>query len=238
MLQTDTNSKIKKRMCPSEDEDDTDDNSDISASDMDNSNFNPGWADAMSKVLRMKSKKLTILKKAKKDSEIVEKAKKDIEIVNEKGELITEISKEKKQDDYSCYQHEKKLFLEQKQKKLLWINMCRTKPDISEKQKERALNRIATRGVVQLFNAVRQHQKTLGEKLSTAGNSEVKKEKVIKSFTKGGFLDRLKNKEKKSEESKNDENSHEKEKKWDVLRDNFMMEATLKDWDKDSDEDK
>ncbi|XP_023226996.1 RRP15-like protein [Centruroides sculpturatus] len=145
MLQTDTNSKIKKRVCPSEDEDDTDDNSDISISDMDNSTFNSGWADAMSKVLRTKSEKFTILKKAKKDSEIVEKAKKDIEIVNEKGELITEISKEKKQDDYSSYQHEKKLLLEQKQKKLLWINMCRTKPDISEKQKERALNRIATR---------------------------------------------------------------------------------------------
>lgn len=112
--------------------------------------------------------------------------------------------------------------------------MCRVKPDISEKVKERTLARIATKGVVQLFNAVRQHQKTLGEKLSLAGNSEVKKEKILKTFTKGEFLDILKNKEKKSQETEKDEkSSEEKQNTWDALRDNFMMEATLKDWDKD-----
>lgn len=193
---------------------------------------NPGWADAMAKVLRTKTDKSFILKKAKKDCDFVETKKKDIEIVNEEGKVIKDpIDEQIKQNDY---QNQRKKLLEQKEKKLLWRNMCRVKPDISEKVKERTLARIATKGVVQLFNAVRQHQKTLGEKLSLAGNSEVKKEKILKTFTKGEFLDILKNKEKKSQETEKDEkSSEEKQNTWDALRDNFMMEATLKDWDKD-----
>lgn len=193
---------------------------------------NPGWADAMAKVLRTKTDKSFILKKAKKDCDFVETKKKDIEIVNEEGKVIKDpIDEQIKQNDY---QNQRKKLLEQKEKKLLWRNMCRVKPDISEKVKERTLARIATKGVVQLFNAVRQHQKTLGEKLSLAGNSEVKKEKILKTFTKGEFLDILKNKEKKSQETEKDEkSSEEKQNTWDALRDNFMMEATLKNWDKD-----
>lgn len=193
---------------------------------------NPGWADAMAKVLRTKTDKSFILKKAKKDCDFVETKKKDIEIVDEEGKVIKDpIDEQIKQNDY---QNQRKKLLEQKEKKLLWRNMCRVKPDISEKVKERTLARIATKGVVQLFNAVRQHQKTLGEKLSLAGNSEVKKEKILKTFTKGEFLDILKNKEKKSQETEKDEkSSEEKQNTWDALRDNFMMEATLKDWDKD-----
>lgn len=193
---------------------------------------NPGWADAMAKVLHTKTDKSFILKKAKKDCDFVETKKKDIEIVNEEGKVIKDpIDEQIKQNDY---QNQRKKLLEQKEKKLLWRNMCRVKPDISEKVKERTLARIATKGVVQLFNAVRQHQKTLGEKLSLAGNSEVKKEKILKTFTKGEFLDILKNKEKKSQETEKDEkSSEEKQNTWDALRDNFMMEATLKDWDKD-----
>ena len=48
------------------------------------------------------------------------------------------------------------------------------------------------RGVVQLFNAVRKQQKDIDEKLSQVGSSIRKREKVMKSVSKGAFLDMLK----------------------------------------------
>jgi hypothetical protein len=50
---------------------------------------------------------------------------------------------------------------------------------------------VAYRGVVQLFNAVRQQQKTLESQLKDAGSSEVKRDKVMKSLDKRAFLDIL-----------------------------------------------
>lgn len=45
---------------------------------------------------------------------------------------------------------------------------------------------------MQLFNAVKKQQKSMEEKLSEAGSSERRKEQVLKSMTKGQFLDVLK----------------------------------------------
>lgn len=47
------------------------------------------------------------------------------------------------------------------------------------------------RGVVQLFNAVKQQQLDLDKKLSEAGPLERKREKVLKSIDKSAFLDGL-----------------------------------------------
>ena len=44
--------------------------------------------------------------------------------------------------------------------------MCRVKPDVvKDKETERNLQRIATRGVVQLFNAAQKHQNNVDEKV-------------------------------------------------------------------------
>lgn len=48
------------------------------------------------------------------------------------------------------------------------------------------------RGVVQLFNAVRKQQKDVEDQLTEAGSSIRKKDKIMKSVTKGAFLDLLK----------------------------------------------
>lgn len=47
------------------------------------------------------------------------------------------------------------------------------------------------RGVVQLFNAVRQQQTDISQKLDQAGPLERKREKVLKSIDKRAFLDVL-----------------------------------------------
>ena len=60
-------------------------------------------------------------------------------------------------------------------------SVCRVVPDITQRAAEKALVRVATRGVVQLFNAVREQQKNIRAKLKEAGSSR-KREKVCTSF--------------------------------------------------------
>jgi hypothetical protein len=50
---------------------------------------------------------------------------------------------------------------------------------------------MARRGVVQLFNAVRQQQKSLESQLNEAGSSERKRDKVMKSLNKQAFIEIL-----------------------------------------------
>lgn len=98
--------------------------------------------------------------------------------------------------------------------------MCREKPSVvKDRESERALQRIATRsvssfslnnlfsscthelwiqhlflifrGVVQLFNAVRTHQKTVDNSVKESGSSERKKAKLLSSVSKKDFIDVL-----------------------------------------------
>ena len=48
------------------------------------------------------------------------------------------------------------------------------------------------RGVVKFFNVCNQEQKEIETKITIAGSSERKREKVLSSIDKGSFLDRLK----------------------------------------------
>uniref|UniRef100_A0A8C7E5P2 RRP15-like protein n=1 Tax=Naja naja TaxID=35670 RepID=A0A8C7E5P2_NAJNA len=123
---------------------------------------NAGWAEAMAKVLNKKisSDKPTILLKNK---------ERDVERKKEKQERL---------------EQRKKL-----NKKREWEMMCRVKPDVvQDREVERNLQRIATRGVVQLFNAVRKHQTNVGEKIKEAGSSERKRAKLISSVSKKDFI--------------------------------------------------
>lgn len=129
------------------------------------------------------------------------------------------------------------LFLQKKE-----IPTFRVKPNILEKDREKTLAKIATQGVVQLFNAVRMQQKDITKKLDEAGPLELRKEKVLKSIDKRAFLDVLMGQksqvvDKEVEmDNKIKTNKSNDESTWSVLRDDFMMGAKLKDWDKELDQ--
>lgn len=97
--------------------------------------------------------------------------------------------------------------------------------------------KIATKGVVQLFNAIKTQQTDTNNKLEQAGSLEVKRNKVLKNVDKRAFLDMLMQERSENVPAKetvmNDKNG-KKEKSWNVLRDDFMIGAKLKDWDKET----
>ena len=234
-----------------------------------------GWADAMAKVLKMgtntekaEPNKPLFLSKAIKDNEIKHRTsgstKENIEESNE-GTL----SEQKSQVRASIRRAQKKEMEEK----------GRCKPDITkDRAREKMLCKLATKGVVQLFNAVREQQKTIKTQLNTAGGSVRKREKVYKNMDRQTFLNVLSNqggissasenslkqlpdgtqfskkpklqmshnvikpevlaKEEIKDESINLVESGENESTWNVFRDDFMMGAKMKDWDKeDSDSD-
>ena len=97
---------------------------------------------------------------------------------------------------------------------------------------ERSLQRIATRGIVQLFNTVRKQQQS-----SSSSSSSKKKEKKGDTINKGEFLDMLKNID--SDEvsckimKKNQSTTKAAPVRWNVLQDDLM--ASVKD-DTDGDD--
>ncbi|XP_051574036.1 RRP15-like protein isoform X2 [Myxocyprinus asiaticus] len=177
-----------------------------------NDNPNAGWAEAMAKILGKKTpeSKPSILLKNKELDKIKDKKKK-------------EWLEKKKQID----------------KKQAWENMCREKPDVvRDRDHERNLQRIATRGVVQLFNAVKKHQKNVDQMMKDVGGSERKKAKILSSVSKKDFIDVLRGADSPAIKKGKKETAEVKVESpaWSVLRDDFMMGASMKDWDKESGE--
>ncbi|XP_039281452.1 RRP15-like protein [Nilaparvata lugens] len=200
--------------------------------------YNPGWADAMAKILRTnkpKRKKTIVLSKAKKLKASVDEE----EIEDKKESFVIEA----KPDSNALRTEEepvstKSIKLEQTRKHVDRIrkkdrdSKGRFKPSILEKDREKILCRIATKGVVQLFNAVRDQQKTIEKKIKTAGSSDSKQEKVLKSVNKTEFLNTLMKPTKSQLVPPKVEEPAIDESQWSVLRDDFMMSTKLKDWDK------
>ena len=143
---------------------------------------NSGWADAMRKILQTKKpkrKKTIVLSKAKRLCDIKEKEDKESSLDIEKiKEEVKEEIKEEKDVVKKPQLKEKKLGI-------------RVKPNIMDRERERTLQKIATKGVVQLFNAVKQQQGEINKKLSEAGPLERKREQVLRSIDKTKFLDVL-----------------------------------------------
>ncbi|XP_066282273.1 RRP15-like protein [Branchiostoma lanceolatum] len=181
---------------------------------------NAGWADAMAKIL---GKQVASNKQA------------PILVKNKDFEKRKEKEREEKKEQT------KKAGVKRQ-----WEELGRVKPDVTEKERERALQRIATRGVVQLFNAVKKEQKTIQEKLQEAGPTESKKAKAMSSISKGSFLDKLKTTmasgvpsgtERRKDNPLDKGKAVDKdEPSWKILRDDYMMGSNMKDWDKESDE--
>ena len=98
------------------------------------------------------------------------------------------------------------------------------------REHERALQRIATRGIVQLFNTVRKQQQ------HSSSSSSAKKEKKESSINKGQFLDMLKTIDSDEVSGKaTKKNQQTKPVRWNVLQDDLM--ASVKDDDDDDDDD-
>ncbi|KAL4238981.1 pre-60S ribosomal particles component [Mactra antiquata] len=207
-----------------------------------------GLADVLAKILHKKvpNKQQVILAKGKTDKEIL------------KRKLERE-EKEKEGTDAKVEKIESQSARAERIK--LWENMCRSKPDPLNRQKERNLQKVATRGVVQLFNAVRKQQKVVEEEIEMVGKSERKKDKVMEGMTKDKFLSILKgtantnvqntpvedkptdngSAEQDDDDDDDDDDDYDdsiNDKKWGALRDDYMMGAKIKDWGKqDSDDD-
>ncbi|KAF7647926.1 hypothetical protein LDENG_00164460 [Lucifuga dentata] len=177
----------------------------------DDGNSSLGWAEAMAKILAKKvpDSKATILLQNKELDKLKQK---------EKQEQL----ERKKQVD----------------RKRAWEMLCREKPDVVKgRDSERTLQRIATRGVVQLFNAVKKHQKTVDGKVKEVGGSERKRAKILSSVSKKDFIDVLRRTEggKAVKTEKENAAAAEETPAWSVLREDFMMGASMKDWDQESD---
>ncbi|KAH9636435.1 hypothetical protein HF086_006250 [Spodoptera exigua] len=180
---------------------------------------NEGWADSVAKILgstKPKNKKTLVLSRAKKHSEIVKAVKEE----KPAFEVIGDETEDKKPVEL---------------KKEAEVS----EPPAKKVDRERILTKIATKGVVQLFNAVRNQQKTIEKEMDRNDLSEGKKEKILKKFDKRAFLDTLMGQSKSvivDEEAKvaKSEVKDEDKPRWSALRDDFMMGAKMKDWDKES----
>lgn len=73
--------------------------------------------------------------------------------------------------------------------------MPRVKCNVLDRNREKTFSRIATRGVVKFFNVCNNEQKEVEAKMSTAGTTERKRDKIIGARDTGSFLDRLKQNE-------------------------------------------
>jgi hypothetical protein len=125
------------------------------------------------------------------------------------------------------------------------------KPTYADLDRERTFRKIATRGVVQLFNSVRNQQVEIGRKLSTTKLESKRDEIIHDAKNKKQFLDRLmsaksvpvdrpiKKEKKKVKKEESDEESTDEEvvkKSWSALKDNFMTSKNT-GWDKEDSSD-
>jgi hypothetical protein len=122
-----------------------------------------------------------------------------------------------------------------------------------EVELESTHRRVATRGVVALFNTISKHQQQKLQEQHESGILQKSNNEDIKAMTKHGFLDMLKKTGSSHSElkgsndtlkqSKAEISGSKTSKGWNALKDDFMMNSKLKDWDKamsdddDSDDD-
>lgn len=143
-----------------------------------------GFANAFAKVMKQekpKNKKNVFLSKSKKLHDQLEEkeAKLDFEIDGE----IKEDKPIKTELDLTV-----DLKMSDRKNKTLALRM---KPSLMDREREKSFKKIATKGVVQLFNAVRVQQKDLTKQLEEAGPLDHRKDAVLNNINKKKFLDVL-----------------------------------------------
>ena len=118
--------------------------------------------------------------------------------------------------------------------KLAWERMAMVKPTIEGKDRERNLAKVATRGVVHLFNAVAEQQDRLRSQLGAEGTTDTKRTKIVKSLSRSSFIDLLKSQSHsgasvkletpdKTNKFDSKQSKEKKQPKWNALRDDFAM---------------
>lgn len=204
-----------------------------------------GWADAFAKVLQQekpKSKKYLVLSKAKKLSERVEKddANKKLTFeITEKDDNNDDIKPDVCVEDEKPTNDQLALAMLERKERNNKLQQLRVKPDSMDHERERSFKRIATKGVVQLFNAVRAQQRDLLDQLEKAGPLDHKRDAVLNNINKRQFLDMLMGGKRAKSENVDNAIKNEKEMEedsskpstWSVLRDDFMTNKKLKHWD-------
>lgn len=244
--------------------DDEMDEVDLEDEEDDDDGGNVGWANTFAKVLQQekpKNKKYLVLSRAKK---LADRAAETREI---KTTLSFEIDPQKNTDDnddadsneesdlhgddLKPSSEDLELAMMAQKERNNKLNELRVKPSVMDRERERAFKRIATKGVVQLFNAVRSQQKDLVDRLEKAGPLDHKRDAVLNNINKRQFLDVLmggkraksenidnpvKEETVKSEPGAEDEAS--KPSQWSVLRDDFMTNKKIAShWDNDAEDD-
>ncbi|XP_031639776.1 RRP15-like protein isoform X2 [Contarinia nasturtii] len=219
----------------------------------DNDEGNTGWADAFAKVLQQekpKNKKYLVLSKAKKLADKKEQSDDDKKVTFEiAGQIDDDENDEDIKPDVNVEDTKPtndelelaSIARKERNNKLLEL---RVKPSAMDRERERGFKRIATKGVVQLFNAVRSQQRDLVDRLEKAGPLDHKRDEVLNNINKRQFLDMLMGgKRAKSENVDNpvkDENDQDADSsrpsQWSVLRDDFMTNKKLKHWDNDDED--
>lgn len=202
---------------------------------------NTGWANALAKVLQQekpKHKKYLVLSRAKKLADGVDAEKKlpfELEENSDVKPNVVEFDTKPSTDDLEIAMTERR----ERNDKLLQL---RVKPSLMDQDRERSLKRISTKGVVQLFNAVRTQQRDLVDRLDKAGPLDHKRDEVLNNINKRQFLDMLMGgKRAKSENIDNpikDEGDDTQPSQWSVLRDDFMTNKKLAShWNNDENND-
>ncbi|CAH0389797.1 unnamed protein product [Bemisia tabaci] len=194
------------------------------------------WTEAINKVLQtnVPRKKSVVLALAEKDQEVKEETeiKKEYDFEIEGGTVSDEDIQEEKPDVKDL-----DLKLKLGTKRLLkkeYAKVGHVKPDILEKNYERTLMKIATKGVVQLFNAVKQQQKDIEKVVKSSRRKTVDPRDVAQSLDKERFFNKLSEKAKSVPVSAPDTiriKEEEEEPSWSVLRDDFLVSSSAKTWD-------
>ena len=223
-----------------EEEDESDNSEDEEAGDS-------KWAATMAKLLKQKDTET--LSKAKKDKEIEKKKEKPtykFEIVGESGEK----KDEERPDDKKLVAELIRQKLAQKKERKKTILGLRQIPAVGDYEREKTLKKIATKGCVQLFNAVRAQQKDITKKLQEAGKLESKRDKVLKNINrkeflnalmsgpraKSEFVDNLVKDELKDEVKSEEDESDDEKSTWSALKPGFLT-GKKSGWDKEDEED-
>lgn len=224
---------------------------------------NVGWANTFAKVLQQekpKNKKYLVLSRAKKLTE----KKADAEA--SKTALTFEIAGKKSGgpdgddadsnedsdgDDLKPSSEDLELAILAQKERNSKLNELRVKPTLMDRERERAFKRIATKGVVQLFNAVRSQQKDLVDRLEKVGPLDHRRDAVLNNINKRQFLDVLMGGKRaksenvdnpvKEESVKDDPDADDRTTRpsqWSVLRDDFMTNKKIAShWDNGEDDD-
>jgi len=213
---------------------------------------NSGWANTFANVLRQskpKDKSYLVLSKAKKLADKKGAQEKSAKSFTFEIDQNFEVKPESSDDEKPTQDELEELALianrKERNNKLLSL---RVKPSVMDRERERTFKRIATKGLVQLFNAVRAQQRDLVDKLDQAGPLDHRRDAVLNNINKREFLNVLMGGARAKSENvdnpvKNEDVKEEvsavagRPSQWSVLRDDFMTNRKLSSHWNNEDED-